>query len=88
MPAIQLADEKNLKPGDLGYADALVGQIGATLTGSDELLDLGLILEFDNDVQLTVPLDEAPFPEAARFDGRESRRIWDDWRSAVGTARA
>ncbi|MGO9884671.1 MAG: hypothetical protein ACLPV4_16865, partial [Solirubrobacteraceae bacterium] len=76
MPAIQLADGGSLRPGDLGYADALVGQIGATLTESDELLDLGLILKFDNGVQLAVPLGEAPFPEAAGFDGRESGRIW------------
>jgi hypothetical protein len=76
MPVIQLADRGSLMPGDLGYADALVGQIGAILTESDELLDLGLVLKLDNGVQLAVPLDEAPFPEAAGFYGSESGRVW------------
>jgi hypothetical protein len=92
MPAIYLADGTLRRPGDLGYADALVGQIGATLNRSDEFLDLGLVLDLDSGVRIATPLSEAPFLEIAEFSGEEGGWIWTGgappWESSEEAARS
>lgn len=62
---------------DAGYADALLALIGRRLVRADELLDLGLALDFDDGTRLAVPLDgtEARGPEVAWFDG-EPGGLW------------
>lgn len=62
---------------DDGYADALVGLIGRRLVATDELLDLGLVLDFDDGSRLAVPLDgtEARGSEVAEFGG-EPGGLW------------
>jgi hypothetical protein len=75
MPGIHLADSVK-RPGDPGYADLLVGQIGAKLSGVDEWLDLGLVLDLDSGARLAVSLELAPFPEVAEFSGTAGGWIW------------
>ncbi len=67
-----------LKRDDLGYADALVGLIDAHLISVDELLDFGLVLDFDTDVRVTVPLDGTDLvgPEVAEFAGPDGFMVW------------
>jgi hypothetical protein len=62
---------------DGGYADALLVLIGHRLVVADELLDLGLVLDFDDGTRLAVPLDgtDAEGPEVAWFDG-EPGGLW------------
>ncbi len=87
MPAVHLPDGEHLEQGTIGYADALVGQIGASLLRTDELLDLGLVLDLDSGVRLAMPLGVAPFPEVAEFHGQEGGWIWTGgeppWDAAV-----
>jgi hypothetical protein len=66
-----------LRRDDPGYADALLAQIGKLLVGVDELLDLGLALDFDDGTRLSVPLDgtDSVGPEVAMFNGEQSR-VW------------
>jgi hypothetical protein len=67
-----------LVPGDLGYADAIVAQVGHTLAEVDELLDYGLVLDWDNGIRFAVPLDGTGLQgaEAAEFRGEHSGAIW------------
>jgi hypothetical protein len=46
-----------LRQTEAGYLDALVDLIGVSLSGVDELLDLGLVLDFANGQRLVIPLD-------------------------------
>jgi hypothetical protein len=66
-----------LQRADGGYVDALVGLIGHRLVAADELLDLGLVLDFDGGPRLAVPLDgtDAQGPEVAEFGG-EPGGLW------------
>jgi hypothetical protein len=59
------------------YTDALLGLIGKQLVATDEFLDLGLTLDFDDGTRLSVPLDgtDANGPEAAMFNG-EPGGLW------------
>jgi hypothetical protein len=63
---------------DSGYADTLISLINARVTAVDELLDLGLALDFDTDVRLTIPLDgtDATGPEIAEFAGPDGHMVW------------
>jgi hypothetical protein len=67
-----------LVPGDVGYADALVQQVGHTLAEVDELLDYGLVLDWDNGIRFAVPLDGTGLEgvEAAEFTGKQGGDIW------------
>jgi hypothetical protein len=60
-----------LRRPDAGYVDALVGLVGHRFVAADELLDLGLVLDFDDATRLAVPLDgtDADGAEAAEFTG-------------------
>ena len=61
-----------------GYADALIGLINAHVTAVDELLDLGLVLDFETGLRLTVPLDgtDTVGPEVAEFAGPDGFMVW------------
>lgn len=63
---------------DSGSADALLALIGRRPVAVDELLDLGLVLDFEGGVRLAVPLDgtDAAGPEVAWFGG-DSGGVWD-----------
>jgi hypothetical protein len=54
-------------------ADRLTALVGARLAGVDELLDLGLVLDFDDGTRLTVDLREGPWP-LVEFSG-----TWAQW---------
>lgn len=60
-----------------GYVDALLALIGRRLVSTDELLDIGLVLDFDDHTRLAIPLDgtDAHGPEIAMFDG-EPGGLW------------
>lgn len=79
MPRVR-TDSAVFRNGDAGYADRLVALIGTPLVAVDEVLDLGLVLAFANDVRLTVPLDgtDATGPEVAECTASESRgsMVW------------
>lgn len=64
------------RPAD-GYIEALVGLIGRRLVKADEVLDMGLVLDFDDGTRLAVPLDgtDAQGPEVAEFGG-EPGGLW------------
>ena len=66
-----------LKRPTAGYVDALVGLIGDRLIAADEVLDLGLVLDFADGTRLAVPLDgtDAQGPEVAEFGG-EPGGMW------------
>ena len=57
-PRIHRSDEV-LEHGRPGYTDALLGLIDQTVADVDELLDFGLVIEFENGTSLVVPLDGA-----------------------------
>jgi hypothetical protein len=67
-----------LAPSDPGYMDAIVGQVGHTLAAVDELLDYGLVLDWDNGVRFAMPLDGTGLQgvEAAEFTGEHEFAIW------------
>ena len=68
-----------LEHGDAGYADALIGLIDTHVTGVDEFLDLGLVLDFANGVRLAIPLDGTDLtgPEIAMYsDGGVQWMVW------------
>ncbi len=79
MPRVR-TDAAVLRSGDVGYADALVALIGTPLAAVDEVLDLGLVLRFENGVALTVPLDgtDVVGPEIAECGASESHgfMVW------------
>lgn len=64
-------EETVLRRGDAGYAESLIALIGRRLVAADELLDLGLTLDFEERTRLTIPLDgtDCNGPEVAMFDG-------------------
>ncbi len=65
-------------PGDPGYADTIVSQGGHRLVAVDELLDYGLVLDWDNGIRFAVPLDGTGLQgvEAAEFTGKKGEHIW------------
>jgi len=65
-------------PGDPGYADTIVSQGGHRLVAVDELLDYGLVLDWDNRIRFAVPLDGTGLQgvEAAVFTGKKGEHIW------------
>lgn len=71
-------DTNVLLPGDPGYADAIIAQVGHTLAEVDELVDYGLVLDWDNGVRFAVPLDGTGLQgaEAAEFSGKYLGAIW------------
>jgi hypothetical protein len=85
LPWIYRADA--LRPHDPGYADALIAQIGRRVAEVDELLDYGLVLDWDNSVRFAVPLDGtgASGPEAAHFtsDSSDGWAVWTPGEPAI-----
>jgi hypothetical protein len=77
MPWVYLNHSGRL-PGDEGYADKLVGQIGRILWDVDELLDYGLVLDWENGIRFAIPLDGTGLQgvEAAEFRGKDMGYIW------------
>jgi hypothetical protein len=70
-----------MRPGDSGYADEVIRQVGHTLVAVDELLDYGLVLDWDNNTRFAVPLDGTGLHgvEAAEFltgAPRATAAIW------------
>ncbi len=55
-PSIHCADEI-LNHGNPAYTDSLIGLINVTVSAVDELLDLGLVINFSSGIKLVVPLD-------------------------------
>ena len=66
-----------LKRPDVGYTDALIGLINSRLAGVDELLDQGLVFDFDDGTRLAVPLDGTGLvgPEVAMYTDPRSQEI-------------
>jgi hypothetical protein len=96
-PSVHRAGEV-LNHGDPGYTDALVGLIDETVSAVDELLDLGLVINFSAGTKLVVPLDGtgtggwgdiAEYGVRDREDGREEMTwtVGDDhveWLTGAG----
>ena len=64
---------------DPGYADALVSLIGTPLSAVDEMLDLGLVLDFACGARLAVPLDGSGLDggaEIAAYADDEHLLVW------------
>jgi hypothetical protein len=59
-----------LRRPDPGYADALISLIDHRLASAVEMLDLGLVLDFENQKRLSIPLDgtDSRGPEVAVFN--------------------
>lgn len=78
-PCIHIRDLVFKRP-DVGYADALIGLINTRLADVDELLDQGLVLDFDDGTRLAVPLDGTGLKgaEVAEYTDRRSQRtvVW------------
>jgi len=73
-------------PGDPGYADTIVSQGGHSLVAVDELLDYGLVLDWDNGIRFAVPLDGTGLQgvEAAEFTGKKGLSCHPEFDSSVG----
>jgi hypothetical protein len=74
-----LISDARLRQGDAGYIDALVGLVGAVLAGVDEILDLGLVLNFNDGRRLIEPLDGRSLktgPEIAEYSDDQTLMIW------------
>jgi hypothetical protein len=67
-----------LRRPDPGYADSLLALINVHVVAVDELLDLGLVIEFEDDTRLTLPLDgtDTEGPEVAEFPGPDGYMVW------------
>jgi hypothetical protein len=65
-----------LPSGGTGYADGLVALIGRTVTETDDFLDLGIYIGFDNGVALSTPLKDAGGYEVATFNTRTGVYVW------------
>ena len=65
-----------------GYLEALVGLIGTAVSSVDELLDYGLVVDFEGGTRLAIPLDgtELSGPEAASYNGEELGEMMMIWR--------
>ena len=72
-------DGSVLHHGQPGFNDALIQLIDQRVTGVDEVLDLGLVLDLDNGaVRLTIPLDGTDLvgPEIAELAGKGGLFVW------------
>ena len=67
-------DGRILRRATAGDVDVLVGRILTPVTGVDELLDLGLVIDLAGDTRLSVPLDgtDPVGPEVAEYE----EHIW------------
>lgn len=66
-PLLRRDGRPPVQHGQPGYADELVGLIGATVDIIDELLDVGLVIDFSTRTRLSVSLSAQPFPEVAEY---------------------
>jgi hypothetical protein len=62
--------------GDVGDADQLVGLIGAVVVHADEHLDVGLLIRFETNAELLVPLDGVGGFEVANFNTAAGLDVW------------
>jgi len=71
-------DGATLSRGAAGYADALVGLVRVAVTAVDELLDLGLVVDFANGARLVIPLDGTDLvgAEVVNFRGAAGFISW------------
>ncbi len=67
-----------LRPRDPGYNDAIVSRVGHTLAAVDEILDYGLVLDWDDGTRFAIPLEGTGLQgaEAAEFTGERGGNIW------------
>ena len=74
------SENRILTRNDSAYCDSLVDLIGVRLRAVDELLDLGLVLDFEGGARLAVPLDGTDLvgAEIAEYTNRTHDRgmIW------------
>jgi hypothetical protein len=76
VPPHLLGVHSKLAYGEAGYADGLVALIGQAVTETDDYLDLGIYIGFENGTALSTPLKDAGGCEVATFNTATGLYVW------------
>ncbi|HZA79547.1 MAG TPA: hypothetical protein VE623_24485 [Acidimicrobiales bacterium] len=76
VPPHLLSAGSTLEYGEAGYANGVVALIGQTVAETDDYLDLGIYIGFDNGAALSTPLKDAGGYEVATFNTRTGVYVW------------